>query len=47
MYQTGFDVYAPNDYMNDYNKTGFLKLKYKNMNQTEVPQMNFAKKKTN
>ena len=45
MYQTGFDVYAPNDYMNDYNKTGFLKLKYKNMNQTEVPQMNFAKKK--
>ena len=45
MYQTGYDVYAPMDYMNDYNKTGFLKLKYKNMNQTEIPQMNFVKKK--
>ena len=31
--------------MNDSNKTGFLKLKYKNMNQTEIPQMNFVNKK--
>ena len=45
MYQTGYDVYAPMDYMNNSNKTGFLKLKYKNMNQTEIPQMNFVKKK--
>ena len=47
MYQTGYDVYAPMDYMNNSNKTGFLKLKYKNMNQTEIPQMNFVKKKKN
>ena len=45
MYQTGYDNYAPLDYMNDSNKTGFLKLKYKNMNQTEIPQMNFVNKK--
>ena len=41
---TGFESYPGLEYMNEYNKTGMLHLKYKNMNQTEVPQMNFVKR---
>ena len=41
---TGFESYPGLEYMNEYNKTGMLHLKYKNMNQTEVPQMNFMKR---
>ena len=41
--KTSYDAYPPVDYMNEYNKTGMLHLKYKTMNQIEVPQMNFAK----
>ena len=41
---TGFEPYPGLEYMNEYNNTGMLHLKYKNMNQTEVPQMNFAKR---
>ena len=43
MFQTG-NLYSPMDYMNEYNKTGMLHLKYKTMNDIEVPQMNFAKR---
>ena len=42
--KTSYDAYPPVDYMNEYNKTGMLHLKYKTMNQIEVPQMNFAKR---
>ena len=41
---TGYEAYPPMDYMNEYNKTGMLHLKYKTMNQIEVPQMKFAKR---
>ena len=41
---TGYEAYPPMDYMKEYNKTGMLHLKYKTMNQTEVPQMKFAKR---
>ena len=42
--KTSYEAYPPLDYMNEYNKTGMLHLKYKTMNQIEVPQMNFAKR---
>ena len=41
---TSYEAYPQMDYMNDYNKTGKLHLKYKTMNQIEVPQMNFAQR---
>ena len=41
---TSYEAYPPINYINEYNKTGMLHLKYKTMNQIEVPQMIFAKR---